>query len=339
MNRISRPGYRRGLNPPISIKSEPIDIKNERRGIGNRVIRRPGFKQEDQIPRIVSFDKFQTLDIDNAGTVELGEKTLKKLLEVKIPDDTDKEWLAEKARLTTLYESKGMSEADIKKELEINKPLGREQRYKNEKSSIGDARLSFSDKLSELRDEVRKGNTLSQAERATLAGQLAKVLNNTRGLNNLTAADIRNITAILSKIKIPDDRKSFGLVPRFVDKDYYDANSGAINLLALNKVKVAGESKGYTYSEPFKDYAKNPSDGLPAKSVVSMYRKIERKGDARGFLDLDFCAILSKQQLLNFIATQGDDIDTNPLYSVGLVKEGSPSILSKISSMLKPKTP
>lgn len=339
MNRISRPGYKRGLNPPISVKSKSIDIVNERRGIGNRTIIRPGFKQEDQIPRIVNFDKFQTLDIDNAGTVELGEKTLKKLLEVKIPDDTDKEWLAEKARLTTIYEAKGMSKEEIKQELETNKPLGRDQRYKTEKSSIGDARLSFSNKLSELRDEVRTGNTLSQAERATLAGQLAKIMNSTKSLAGLTTADIKNIAAILSKIKIPDDRASFGLVPRFVDKNFYDANSGAINLLALNKVKAVGESKGYSYSEPFKDYDVHPTDGLPAKSVISMYRKLSQKGKDRKFLDLDFCSILSKNQLLDVITRTGDDIDTNSLYSVDLIKENNPSILTKLSKMLSPSTP
>ena len=335
---MNRPGYKRGLNPPVSVKSRPIDIKNTRRGIGNFAIQRPGVKASNPIPRIVSFDAFQTLDINNAGTVELGEKTLKKLLEVKIPDEMDKLWLAEKARLTAIYEAQGMSAKDIKNELILNKPLGREQRYNTKLASIGDMKLSFSNKLSELKEEVQIGNTLSQTERATLSGQLATVLNNTLALSAMSPVDIKNIVSVLTSIRMPDDRKSFGLIPRYIDKNYYDVHSGAINMLAMNKVRVAGESKGYGYSDPFKDFSINAS-GTPAKTVIQMYRKLERKYKDRAFLDLDTCGIINKTQMENIMLSSGDDIITNPLYSIGLIDEKKPGIISSIKSAFKPKPP
>jgi len=309
---MNRPGYKRGLNPPVSVKSRPIDISNNRRGMGNFNIQRPGFKASNPIQRIINFDAFQTLDINNAGTVELGEKTLKKLLEVKIPDEMDKQWLNEKARLTAIYQARGMSAKDIERELILNKPLGREQRYNTKMSSIGDMKLNFSNKLTELRDEVRVGNTLSQTERATLAAQLANVLNDTSALSKMTPTDINNIVSVLTSIRIPDDRKSFGLVPMFVDSDYYDQNSGAINMLAMNKVRIAGESKDYNYSAPYRDFAKNPSDGLPAKTVISMYRKLSKKSGT-SVLNLGTCSLISQKQ---FLAVAPPNAATSPLVSI-----------------------
>ena len=334
---MNRPGFKRGLGPSISVKSRPIDIKNNRRGIGNFAIQRPGAKQSNPIPRIVKFDAFQTFDINNAGVVELGEKTLKKLLEVKIPDEMDKLWLAEKARLTTIYQAQGMSPEDIKNELLLNKPLGREQRYNIKMASLGDAKLSFSNKLSELKDEVRIGNTLSQTERATLSAQLANVLNNTLALSSVSQLDMKNIVDILKSVRIPDDRQNFGIIPRFVDKNYYDTHSGAINMLAINKVRVKGESKGYSYSEPFKDFSVN-STGVPAKSIIQMYRKLERKYKDRSFLDLDTCSVLSKKQMMSVISTTKDDINTNPLYSIGLIDEVKPGVMSTLTGLLPGKT-
>tara|TARA_R110001606_G_scaffold156605_2_gene299393 strand:+ start:1720 stop:2748 length:1029 start_codon:yes stop_codon:yes gene_type:complete len=309
---MQRPGFKRGLNRPVSVKSKPIDIKNDRLGMGNFNIQRPGFKASNPIPRIVKFDAFQTFDINNAGVVELGEKTLKRLLEVKIPDEMDKLWLAEKARLTAIYKAQGMSDKDIKNELILNKPLGREQRYNTKLASIGDMKLDFSNRLSELKEEVQIGNTLSQTERATLAAQLANVLNDTSALSKMTPVDIANIVSVLTSIRIPDDRKSFGLVPMFVDKNYYEKHQGAINMLAMNKVRIAGESKEYNYSAPYRDFAVHPATGLPAKSVISMWRKFSKKG-ATSVLNLDLCALISEKQFLSVVPPNAT---TSPLISI-----------------------
>ena len=150
---LQRPGFRRD-EFMIDDNSKRLDIKNKRRGVGNRTIQRPGAKRAPGIPRSISFNRMSVIGSQNAGIVELGEKTLAKLFEVKVPDKTDITWIAEKQRLLKKYQTEGMTLEEAKAEVKMNKPLGREQRTITKQANIAQSGLSTADKLDEISEEV-----------------------------------------------------------------------------------------------------------------------------------------------------------------------------------------
>ena len=102
---IQRPSFKLGT---VQIKNKDGKISDltkldRRNGLGNYEIIRRNFEKPAIRPRIAGdFDKLQAIDIETQGTIiQLSDKTIEKLFKVKIPDKTDTQWLAEKARLTT----------------------------------------------------------------------------------------------------------------------------------------------------------------------------------------------------------------------------------------------
>ena len=98
--------------------------------MGNRTIIRQNFDAVEIKPRAVpDFDGIRAIDIENNGTtIQLSDKTLGELFTSKVPDHTDLQWITEKNRIVAILTAQGMSKQEIEHELDINKPLGREQR-------------------------------------------------------------------------------------------------------------------------------------------------------------------------------------------------------------------
>ena len=316
---IQRPGLREGMD----MKNQPMkkqSIKNKRSGIGNYTIIRPGAKKTAGVSRSVAFNRLSVIDSENAGVVELGEKTLKKLFEVKVPDKTDVSWIAEKNRLLTKYQAEGMTREEAEREIKVNKPLGREQRTITKQQNIGESNLSVSSKISELKEEVDQGRVESRADQAILTAELTRVFRGVRSLQAMSLSEFNDLKRISQRANIPSDRKLLGLDSAYVDKDFYDNNSGRINLLFIGKLIDAEEkgidSKQYNMNQIVKDFSKGNADGMPAKSISSMYSAISRGFPSKPrYLDLNEGGIISEAQLKIIAGGYKDGFD-NPLFSI-----------------------
>jgi len=305
---LKRPAFKAGMSYIQHQEAQSIDRINTRAGLGNREIKRPAFLAPAIKPRqVIDFDKLQALDIEQAGQkVQLGEETLKKLFEVAVPDPTDTKWIAEKARLTALYRRQGMTDEQIARELEVNKPLGREQRTTKEKRNIGASNLSMADKLKEIKEEVDAGNAQSRAQQAVLTGQLALVLNDTNAIAALTQAQLQGLGQALARIGVPTQHKRLGLIPRFVDIDFYNQNAGMINLLLFSKVRESPNTNQYNYDRMVRNFASNPAQGLPAMTLRSAVSAMGRPvGPNRRYMDLGRGGIISRNQLRAAANAQG----------------------------------
>tara|TARA_R110000772_G_scaffold53495_1_gene122395 strand:- start:4329 stop:5306 length:978 start_codon:yes stop_codon:yes gene_type:complete len=316
---ITRPGYRRDTLI-IDDDDKIPNIKNRRNGIGNRTITRPGTKQQSGISRSVIFNRMTVLGSEDAGIVELGEKTLAKLFEVKVPDTTDVEWIAEKNRLIAKYMTLGMTKEDAEAEVKINKPFGRPQRIITKQENIAQSALSTGQKIDELAEEVSQGRAEGKTDRALIRRQLILTLRSINSLTNLTKDELTNLKNLALRADIPSDHTALGLIPRYVDREFYDKNSGDINLLFVGKItqyiKSGGvESKGYNMNDIVKDFTAS-SNGRPAKTIPVMYRGLIRaKSKDRKYLDLAEGGIITKKQIKK-IANNVPQGFNNPIFGI-----------------------
>jgi hypothetical protein len=296
--------------------------RNERAGLGNYDITRHNFDAPEIKPRMaLDFDKIQAIDIENFGTkIQLSEKTIEELFHTRIPDPQDTQWLNEKNRLVAVYQARGFTPEQIEIELNINKPLGREQRTIKTKQNIGQSALSTSDKLYEIKQEIEEGRAESRAQQAILTGQLSLILNDITTLSNLTQTQILNMTIIIARLNLPTTHTQFGLIPRFVDIDYYNANTGMINLLFFANVmgdpNYNNGAGPITFDTPI--YALNAQIPTAIK-ISSMISGLSRPGNKRLFLDLLNRGTINYKNMKTIIdglpgTINNPEISVNPLY-------------------------
>ena len=312
---IKRHGFLSNTIYP-SIKANKIDNINIRSGIGNYEINRPGFNKSSIMARqIIDFDKLQALDIEMAGQkVQLSEATIQKLFEIDIPDNSDIKWIEEKNRLTGLYRRQGMSENQIIQELQINKPLGREQRTKKEMKNIATSNLNMANKLKEIKQEIDEGRGESQQQQAILTGQLALILNDTKEINKLTNVQLSNLGRELATLGVPTTHQRLGLSSRYVDNIYYNQNAGLINLLFYSKARESKDPANYNYNLIVKNFTANDK-GLPAIKLTSAVSALGRKKPSTVFLDLERGGIITKGQLKEIAKRFPKGMD-HPLFSI-----------------------
>jgi hypothetical protein len=320
---LQRPGIRAGEDMP-NVPVQQQSIKNMRSGIGNYTILRPGAKSSSGISRRILFNRLSVIDSANAGVVELGINTLAKLFEIKVPDPTDVTWIAENDRLMAKYMADGMTKMEAERELTINKPLGREQRTITKTQNIGDSNLTVSNKIAELKEEVMQGRAESSSDQAVLYLELMKVFRGVRSLQAITLQEFNDLRRIAERAYIPSDRTMLGLDATYVDRAYYDENSGKINLLFIGMLlehekKGRGESKEYNMNLIVRDYSRGDrgsSDGLPAKTISSMYTALSRGFPRRPrYLDLNNGGIISEEQLRVIAGTFSDGFQ-NPAFRI-----------------------
>jgi hypothetical protein len=295
---IPRPGFRAGASV-VGIHAQELR-PNFRNGVGNYEIKRPNFMAASIAPRQhTDFDKLQAMDIANEGQkVQLSDKTIEKLLMVNIPDPTDLSWIAEKARLTAIYQARGMTPAEIERELEVNKPLNREQRTTKSSRNIGQATLSMGQKLDHLQKEVEEGRAESRVQQAQIIGQFALVLADTNAIAGLTQLQLTNLGNALARVGVPTTHKRLGLIPRFVDNAFYLANAGLINLLLFSKVRETPNTPQYNYDLMVRNYPGDPVNGMPAVKLTTLVGGLRRPaGNNRRYLDLQRGGIISRAQL------------------------------------------
>ena len=284
---------------------------NERKGIGDSEIIRPAFVNQNPRKRlIVEFDKLQMLSVDEAGLViKQNDNKLNYKTRVHIPDETDFAWIAEKNRLSAIYRdqftnagySADMIQPLINRELDINKPLGREQRkvvtITDDIAHINN--LNTKNKLNEIIQEVKDGRGENQVEKQQITAQLAEILDDTKEIDRLTTLQLTNLGTALARIGFPTTSKRLGIVPRFVDNEFYNANAGMINLLIFSRVREEPNTNNFNYDRCVKNFAEHPVDGMPASKLTSAVSAIARNisDPNKRYLDLNRCGLISRNQL------------------------------------------
>lgn len=304
---IERPSFRAGTGV-CKCNNKKVDISklNKRRGVGNYEITRPSFEAPPIRPRIAGdFDKLQAIDIETQGAkIQLSDKTIAELFKTRVGDNTDTEWLNEKARLTGVYQARGMTPLEIEREFEINKPLGREQRKITVNQNIGQSSLTIKDKIEEIKNEVQDGRAESRAQQAMLIGQLALIFTDTQALTQFTNQQLVGLSQTVARLNVPRDYKQVGLQFRYVDNVYYNANKGLVNLFIFSNITSDPNfgPNGINFDTPIYNFARtNNQNGIPCVEFATMTRDLQKADNARRFLDLERRGIVSKRQMIAIV--------------------------------------
>lgn len=238
---IDRKAFTAGSEYEQEEQVQPLK-PNNRIGQGNREIVRPSFMKPTIHARLpIDFDKLQAMDIANFGAkVQLGKEQLEQLTMVAIPDTKDTQWLAEKNRIIGVLRAGGMSQEQIEQELEVNKPLGREQRTINKpsKNIARENGLSVQAKLAEIKQEIDNGNARSHVQQAQLSGQLAVMLQNQDAVSRLTDAELRSINTSLMRLRVPKNYQAVFPGRRVIagNDPYFTDNKGVIAMFLMSNI-------------------------------------------------------------------------------------------------------
>lgn len=225
-------------------KKQAQDIRgiNRRIGQGNREMIRPAFMSPAIHGRIpVDFDRLQAVDIANFGQkVRLGQDQLDQLTMVAIPDPQDTQWLDERRRRITAMKASGMGGSQIRQELEVNKPLGREQRTNNvsSKNIARQQGLTLKSKLAEIKQEIDEGRAESRTQQAQLVGQMAVMLQNQNVVARLTDQELKSVNQNLTRLKVPKDYRAIFPGHRVIagNDQYFTANKGIIVMFLMSNI-------------------------------------------------------------------------------------------------------
>ena len=301
---IKRPAFKAGTVFEQKKKLDPL-TKSVRSGLGNRDITRINFLAAPIKPRSVP-------EIKELGASEIVTDTdLGYITKIKVPDPTDFEWIREKKRLdqkyTDAFRDAGFPADEIPamvaRELEINKPLGRDQRKVVRKTSdiVTDNRLNVNQKLAEIAEEVKQGRLEGTVDRTKIAANILLILGGAARVE-FSKNGILQLKALLKSTGMPKDRKNLGIRPRFVDINYYNDKRGLVNLLIFNNLRDVRESKDYDYTHPVKDFSTSRESGLPAITLEEAKRQMRLRSRNRKFLDLDRVGLVSVEQIEEFAA-------------------------------------
>jgi hypothetical protein len=218
-----------------------LDI-NQRIGQGNREIVRPAFTSPTTHARLpVDFEKLQAMDIAEFGQkVQLGKEQLEKLTMVAIPDAQDIQWIDERRRLRVVFRAQGMDNNQIIRELEVNKPLGREQRTINvpSKNIARQQGLTVKSKLIEIKQEIDNGNAQNRTQQATLVGQMSVMLQNQDTVARLTTRELALVNQSLMRLKVPKDYRAVFAGNRVIagNDQYFTDNKGVIAMFLMSNI-------------------------------------------------------------------------------------------------------
>lgn len=201
------------------------------------VFKRKAAEHRELLSRAQHID--DKLDRPKLLEINLGKSTLTKLLEVDVPDPSDTSWLNEKNRIINRLKANGANETQINSYLKNNPPLGRQQNTIKQNTPISAANISFSKKIDELKQEIDEGRVKNNQDIANIMIQLTTLLNDTQTLAQNIVDKKIEIRQIVDKL--PDNVVSadFNIDERFIDRSFFNKNSGIITLLILKQDQIS----------------------------------------------------------------------------------------------------
>jgi len=229
---LQRPAFKSGVS---SIREAPIPAlkPNERRGLGNYHIQRNNFLQPPIKGRqAINTEKLQVFGVgEDTPTIELGDKTIEKLLTIQVDDPTDVKWIEQRNEL--------MNERGITKE-KATRLMARPQRKIRKQVRFGARHIDINDEVEGLKAAVTQGLLNNSKDATVIMKSLQLLLSETGTISRLTEAGMDNLKDVLKRIPVPVTHKTAGLETRLISRDQYRKNAGKINLFILNKAEKAG---------------------------------------------------------------------------------------------------
>jgi len=302
---IARPAFKSGtiVEPDKSI---PRLRGNDRDGMGNkRIVRNNFIAPEIRGREVLSFERLQALDIEQAGIkVQLGDKTIEKLFKVQVGDPTDRTWLEERDRR--------LAAGETEEQLRENPPLGRPQRTINKMVNFGAQGLSTDDKIESIKAAVEQGNADNRNEMGQIIAQTALLLGNLNNLRNITQTGMNNLRQAIHRMFIPKHWRAMGFTHRIFSLEQYKEQAGLINLFILSNISNLPE--GRTFEEPLISYD-DQGNVVGRTNFVNMVQNLAsriRGGRRRPgrYLDLETKAIIPLNVAVNLV---NDGVDNGQL--------------------------
>jgi hypothetical protein len=325
---IKRPSFLEGSSIH-SIQAQELK-PNNRAGLGNRDITRNNFLASEIKARQFDLEKLQIMPISDVYTSDaVGANQLSYSTVIKVPDPTDFQWLNEKERLerelTRRFTNAGIKAEEIpamiERELAINKPLGRPQRTINKTTNdIANSKLTTEQKVKEIIQEVKDGRAEGRISRGNIAAQLIRILADTNAILALGRTELTNLGASLATMGFPTNYIKLGIGPRYVDVNFYNQNTGIINLLLFSKVReITKYPNAYNYSLIVKNLVPAPLQGMPlgipAIKLNSAVTALGRANDRRYF-DLENGGVINLRQLRQAAASDKAGGFNGPNFSI-----------------------
>lgn len=181
---------------------------------------RTAYYQPSILPRRVP-----GLDMPGDKGLKLSDETLGQLLSVDVPDKNDIQW-------TTEYQRRLLAGETVE-QLAINPPLGRKQRVKKERLTIGKAAMNNETRINAIKTAIDAGFSKSFADRAALGVEIVKLFSSLSAIESLTNANMAVIVNALKSIKMPKTWTSAGLPMRLYNAADFAANSGEVIAFTL----------------------------------------------------------------------------------------------------------
>ena len=220
-----RPAYKHNssaINRPI------VPFKKTRFVIDNDVTRpatasAPGVKS--RVP--LGVELMKKIDEEAYGAkVQLSEKTLDKLFNVRVDDPTDEIYINRKREL----------EAEGRSPQEIENIIGR-QRQITKRVNLADASLAVEDKIELLERAVKSGFDNTREGLSAIVGQTSLLLSDGSFLDKMTNEDLNRLKEVLRGIDMPRDYRRAGFSHRIYNLPQYRDESGLINLFIMTHLE------------------------------------------------------------------------------------------------------
>ena len=129
----------------------------------------------------------------------------------------------------------------------------------------------LSQKLQEIQQNISAGREEGRDERKVMAGNIAVLLQETKDFRDVTNAEFKDMTELISELNLPENPMDYGIDAIYADQTYFNDNQGKILLYLLNKVK---RFRGVNASsKPFRN-----ADGQPIK-VSTAISSLGKKRD------------------------------------------------------------
>jgi uncharacterized protein YnzC (UPF0291/DUF896 family) len=329
---IDRPSFK-AVAEPISAsiprfqeilvpRSDPIKIPNvDRRGIGNYEIQRINFLQDAPKAReLIDFEKLEKQQEREEGVkIRFGDKTFEQMFQIKEADPSDLQWLNEKRRLLAT----GLTED----QLQIRKPLGREQRTINKKINLAEASQnltqSVGDKLSVIQTALTQNRLETKQDIDAVSQEIVKLLSNVADINKISATEFVKLKQVIDRIKLPKTLKEAGFTHRLWDKAEYTAQSGVINAYIISRTDMANLQTPLAVLRTGKNPAQWSLSSLITTWPVGNSKK---NGDNPTFpalyLDLENNVVISQDQAFDLVSAGVDNgiLSGTPFQQSGVPK-------------------
>lgn len=299
--KLKRPAFLYNTGVQITGDAPSIEaFADKRQGNGNDKMTRPAFYQSPVQPRnLVNFDKLTAIDLTDENQMirdRDGDKMA--IFNVRFPDPQDSMWISEKNRIVDDLKSKNsrIKPSEIEAFLQLNKPLGRDQRTIIKKTNLFDSNMSLQRTIDIMYDELNSNQYVSNILQNTVKHNLERVMTKGKTLKKLQRKTLEELDFLVRKAKIPISHSELGLIPRFIDYNYYMANAGKINLLLFSNVAASKPSKNYNYEYLVKNLTTTGSRGYTLQEALYLMAE-GNKNDEYFYMDLHLCGIIDEEQL------------------------------------------